>query len=79
MSDTQFMHKLINFIYNKNIDVVEQIYNGKVADYMLEHLIDKKNGYKEENNNLSAWANFIGNLDEENSNILVESIKSEGH
>lgn len=69
------MHKIVNFIYNTNIDDVENIYKGKVEDYMLSHLIDKKNEYKEyRNNNSLAWLDFIGNLDENNSEILFNYI-----
>lgn len=72
------MHKIVNFIYNTNIDEVENIYKGKVNDYMLTYLIDKKNEYKEYriNNNSVAWLDFIGNLDEENSEILFDFINN---
>lgn len=71
------MHKIVNFIYNTNIDEVENIYKGKVKDYMLTYLIDKKNEYKERiNNNSVAWLDFIGNLDEENSEILFDFINN---
>ena len=71
------MHKICNFIYNKNIDIVEEIYQDKVPNYMLQHLIDKKNEYKNECiNNSSAWLNFIGNLDENNSDILFDYIQN---
>lgn len=69
------MHKICNFIYNNNIDLVEEIYRGKVPNYMLAHIIDKKNEYKEfRNNNAVAWLDFIGNLDQNNSEILFEYI-----
>lgn len=69
------MHKICNFIYNNNIDLVEEIYRGKVSNYMLAHIIDKKNEYKEfRNNNSVAWLDFIGNLDKNNSEILFEYI-----
>lgn len=49
----------------------------KVPDYMLSHLIDKKNEYKEfREDNTKAWMDFIGNLDGENSAILFEFIKT---
>lgn len=72
------MHKIVNFIYNTNVDEVENIYKGKVKDYMLGHLIDKKNKYKEYriNNNSLAWLDFIGNLDEQNSEILFDFINN---
>lgn len=68
------MHKICNFIYNNNIDLVEEIYRGKVPNYMLAHIIDKKNEYKEFRNNTDAWLYFIGNLDKNNSEILFEYI-----
>lgn len=69
------MHQICNFIYNSNIDLVKEIYQNKVPNYMLAHLIDKKNEYKEfRNNNAVAWLDFIGNLDEKNSEILFDYI-----
>ena len=69
------MHRILNFIYNTNIDEVKNIYSGKVPDYMLSHLIDKKNEYKEDRqDNIRAWFDFIGNLDADNSGILYDHI-----
>lgn len=69
------MHKIIVFIGNTNIDEVEKIYKGKVPDYMLSHLLDKKEEYKEyRTDNTKAWFDFIGNLDLNNSDILFEFI-----
>ncbi|SOU86451.1 hypothetical protein [Tenacibaculum dicentrarchi] len=63
--------KVFRFTYNENIDIIEKIYKDKVADYMLSHLIDKKNGYKETyQNNLKAWEEFILDLDPNNAEIL---------
>ena len=71
------MHKIIVFIGNTNIDDVEKIYKGKVPDYMLSHLLDKKNEYKEyRDDNTKAWFDFIGNLDLNNSDILFEFINN---
>ena len=71
------MHKIIVFIGNTNIDEVEKIYKGKVPDYMLSHLLDKKEEYKEyRNDNSKAWLDFIGNLDLNNSEILFEFINN---
>ena len=72
------MHKICNFIYNTNIDAVAEIYQDRVPEYMLQHLLDKKNEYKErrENNNSVAWLDFIGNLDENNSDILFDYIQN---
>jgi len=69
------MHQLLNFIYNKNIDIVKEIYQGKVPEYMTEHLTEKAQQYKENiNNNSSAWLAFIGNLDSKNSQVLLDYI-----
>jgi hypothetical protein len=69
------MHKIVNFIINKNIDDIKEIYTDKVPDYMLSHLIDKKNEYVEfRNDNSKAWLDFIGNLNENNSSILYDFI-----
>lgn len=71
------MHKITVFIGNTNIDDVEKIYKGKVPDYMLSHLLDKKEEYKEyRNDNSKAWLDFIGNLDLNNSEILFEFINN---
>lgn len=70
------MHKIIVFIVNTNIDDVEKIYRGKVPDYMLSHLLEKKDEYKEyRNDNSKVWFDFIGNLNSNNSDILFEFIK----
>ena len=71
------MHKIVVFILNTNIDDVKEIYEGKIPDYMLSHLLDKKEEYKEyRNDNTKAWLDFIGNLDENNSDILFDFINS---
>ncbi|WCC45991.1 hypothetical protein [Tenacibaculum finnmarkense] len=63
--------KVFRFTYNENIDIIEKIYKDKVADYMLSHLIDKKNDYKETyQNNLKSWEEFILDLDQNNAKIL---------
>lgn len=72
------MKQICNFIYNNNIDVVEKIYKDKVPEWLFNHLIDKKNQYKEAriDNNSVAWLDFIGNLDEQNSEILFDYINN---
>lgn len=75
MNNVQFMHKLLIFIYNNNIDEVERIYKNNVPDYMYSHLVDKKNQYKIEiDDNIKAWFSFIGNLDNANSEIFCDHI-----
>jgi hypothetical protein len=65
------MHRILNFIYNNNIDIVEEVFKDKVSDGMLNHLLEKKERFKaERNDNIKAWFDFIGRLDGENSSIM---------
>ena len=60
--ESAIMHKLANFIYNNNIDEIENIYKNKVPDYMLSHLLDKKEEYKiYRNDNSKTWLSLISN------------------
>ena len=69
------MHKILNFIYNNNIDIVEEIFKDKVSTGMLTYLIEKKNRFKvDRKDNIKAWFDFIGRLDRENSAIIFEFI-----
>ena len=73
------MHKILNFIYNNNIDIVEEIFKDKVSTGMLKHLLQKKERFKiDRNDNIRAWFDFIGNLDNENSTIIFEFINKKG-
>ena len=42
------MHRILNFIYNNNIDIVEEVFKDKVSDGMLNHLLEKKERFKAE-------------------------------
>ena len=65
------MHRILNFIYNNNIDIVDEVFKDKVSDGMLNHLLERKDRFKNErNDNIKAWFDFIGRLDGENSTIL---------
>lgn len=69
------LRKVLLFLYNKNIDVVEDIYKGKVGEGMLNHLISKAENYAQTyNNNTRAWMEFILHLDLENSLILIDHL-----
>lgn len=71
------MHRVLNFVHNNNIDIVEEIFKDKVSNGMLKHLLAKKETYKKDrNDNLRAWLDFIGNLDNENSAIIYQYINS---
>lgn len=73
------MHRILNFIYNNNIDIVEEVFKDKVSDGMLNHLLEKKERFKaERNDNIKAWFDFIGRLDGENSTILFQFINNKG-
>lgn len=63
------------FINNANIDIIPRIYQGKVEDHIIAHLLDSARYYREKNNNNSlAWIEFICNLDNENRRILEDYI-----
>lgn len=69
------MHRILNFIHNNNIDVIEEIFKDKISSGMLSHLLNKKEMYKhQQNDNMKAWFEFIGHLDNENSEILFNYI-----
>lgn len=71
------MHKILNFVHNNNIDMVEDIFKDKVSPTTLKHLVNKKEIYKRDyNDNTKAWMQFIGNLDAENSEIIFDFINS---
>lgn len=73
------MHRILNFVYNNNIDIVEEIYKDKVSNGMLEHLLSKKESFKKQrNDNIKAWFDFIGQLNDQNSAIIFEFINKKG-
>ena len=67
--------KVVLFINNENIDIIPRIYQGKIDDYLIDHLLQSARYYREVNNNNSlAWIEFIGNLDSKNRLILEDYI-----
>ena len=67
--------KVINFLYDKNIDLIPQIYGGKIDSYLVEHLLDKARRCREQHNdNTLGWVDFIQTLDGKNLSILEEYI-----
>lgn len=71
------MHRILNFIHNNNVDIVDEIFKEKVSSGMLTHLINKKENYKFQfKDNLKVWFEFIGHLDSENSEILFDYINT---
>lgn len=67
--------KLARFINNENIDIIPRIYQGKVEDHIIAHLLDSARYYRDRNNNNSlAWIEFIDNLDSKNRQILEDYI-----
>ena len=73
--EAKLLLKVIMFLYNKNIDVVGEIYSGKISNTMVAHLIDRaqraRNQYK---NNELGWIDFIRHFDRENCQILAEYV-----
>ncbi|RNA63951.1 hypothetical protein D1631_00270 [Chryseobacterium nematophagum] len=71
------MHRILNFIHNNNIDIVEEIFKDKVGTGTLTHILNKKESYKKQHNdNIKVWFEFISHLDDENSEILYHHINS---
>ena len=69
------MHRILNIIYNNNIDIVEEVFKNKVGTAMLNHLLNRKEYCKREfNDNTKAWMHFIGALDSDNSAIIFSFI-----
>lgn len=67
--------KVVLFINNENIDIIPRIYQGKIDDYLIDHLLQSARYYREVNNNNSlAWIEFISNLDTKNRGILEDYI-----
>lgn len=67
--------KVVLFINNENIDIIPRIYQGKIDDYLIDHLLQSARYYREVNNNNSlAWIEFISNLDNKNRRILEDYI-----
>ena len=67
--------KVVLFLNNENIDIIPRIYQGKIDDYLIDHLLQSARYYREVNNNNSlAWIEFIGNLDNKKRRILEDYI-----
>lgn len=73
--ERDFLLRFVLFINNANIDIIPRIYQGKVEDHIIAHLLDSARYYREVNNNNSlAWIEFISNLDSKNRQILEDYI-----
>jgi hypothetical protein len=73
--ERDFLLRFVLFLNNENIDIIPRIYQGKLEDHIIAHLLDSARYYREVNNNNSlAWIDFIGNLDTENRRILEDYI-----
>lgn len=76
MKEALIVHKALKLIYNRNIDVVAQIYKGRVEDWQLEHLIDMvKQSKRTQRDNTRAWVDFILCLDASNLQIFTDYVK----
>lgn len=73
--ERDFLLRFVLFLNNENIDVIPRIYQGKVDDHIIAHLLDSARYYRDVNNNNSlAWIEFISNLDSKNRQILEDYI-----
>ena len=67
--------KVVLLLNNENIDIIPRIYQGKIDDYLIDHLLQSARYYREVNNNNSlAWIEFISNLDTKNRRVLEDYI-----
>lgn len=66
------VRKVLSFLYNQNIEIVEDIFKGKVADYMLSHLVEQAKFYAQNHGNERAWLEFILSLDDDNCLIIAD-------
>jgi len=77
MKEALIIHKTLKLIYNRNIDDVEQMFKGKVEEWLLDHLIDMKNEVKgQQKDNTRAWVDFILRLDIDNLQILTDYVRN---
>jgi len=73
--ERDFLLRFVLFLNNENIDIIPRIYQGKLEDHIIAHLLDSARYYRDRNNNNSlAWIEFIGNLDTKNRRILEDYI-----
>jgi hypothetical protein len=73
--ERDFLLRFVLFLNNENIDIIPRIYQGKLEDHIIAHLLDSARYYREVNNNNSlAWIEFISNLDTKNRRILEDYI-----
>jgi hypothetical protein len=69
--------KVVSFLFNKNIDIIPDIYRGKLESHLVAHLMDKARSCREQHNdNTLGWVDFIMSLDQSNLSILEEYIFS---
>lgn len=70
------IYKTLKLIYNRNIDDVEQMFKGKVDEWLLDHLMDMKNESKtQQKDNTKAWVDFILRLDMDNLQLFTNHVK----
>lgn len=76
MGEHIIIHKALKLIYNRDIDDVEQIFKGKVEEWLLDHLIDMKNEANHaQKDNTKAWVDFILKLDLDNLKVFTDHVK----
>lgn len=73
--DRDILLKVALFLNNKDIDIIQKIYQGKVEDDIIDNLLKEARYYRDRNNNNSlAWIEFICSLNNENRQILEDYI-----
>lgn len=69
--------EILAFFKNKNIDIITNIFKGKVENEVVQNLLDKMKSICEKNKNKDiyiSWIEFMESLDKNNRRILEEGI-----
>lgn len=73
--ENRLILNLLAFINNDNIDVIQNIFKGKVKDDVMQNLLDKMKSICNKNKDIRiSWIDFIENLDKDNRIILEKYI-----
>jgi hypothetical protein len=71
----QQLIRVIKFLYDVNIDVVESIFVKQLSIEEAKQLCDKAKSIRQEyNNNERAWIYFILDLTDKQLNVLAEYV-----
>lgn len=71
----QQLIRVIKFLYDVNIDVVESVFASQLPIEEAKQLVDKAKSIRQEyNNNERAWIYFILDLTDKQLNVLAEYV-----